>query len=499
YRIFFHPLLSYPGPFVAKFTDWYGGYHALRKDLHTTTHLDHEKYGNIICHGPNKLVFNSAQALHVNIYQNERLSKSRSYLTSQPLPNVYSPFNVIDKRLHRPKHRIIGSGINKKAMREFEPILMSQIDIFIQKLRVIAKDSSKACIGEIKTVDMTHSYKYLGLDTTGLLGFGTNLEPQTKFENRYVQSGLEMSNYRSNVLMQFPLLQKTPVELFIGSYLDIIGGWWDRGQMKYYQKLRSLILERKKEGKHAKKDLYSFAADIKDPETGETMRLRDIWSEAAFFMPAGGDTTATALAACFFYLSRFLDKYSKLAHEIRSTFSYAASIRAGPTLASCTYLRAVIDETLRITPPIVTTLWREYPSSSASESLEPLIIDGHSIPPDTHVAVNIYGLHHNPNYFPRLSCFLPSRWLENDTTFTSAQKKRMYDASMPFSIGSRGCAGKAMAYQEMSLVHAKTFWYLDFESGRNEVHEVFKVKDQFTSSHEGPNLVFNIREGLSGE
>jgi cytochrome P450 len=45
----------------------------------------------------------------------------------------------------------------------------------------------------------------------------------------------------------------------------------------------------------------------------------------------------------------------------------------------------------------------------------------------------------------------------------AANKKFMYDAFSPFSIGPRGCAGKAMAYLEMGLVLVKTFWYLNFE------------------------------------
>ena len=157
-----------------------------------------------------------------------------------------------------------------------------------------------------------------------------------------------------------------------------------------------------------------------------------------------------------------------------------------------------------MTPPICTTLWREYPASTATP--EPLVVDGHVIPPGTEIGVNIYTLHHNAKYFSEPWTFKPERWLHGD----EAQKKRMYDAFTPFSVGARGCGGKAMAYAETSLVLAKTLWYLDFGrpdtarldhvgesmSGLSGAKAEFGVRDQFSSVHEGPNLVFKIREGV---
>ena len=45
YRLALHPLRKYPGPFLARLTDGYGGYHAMKKRLHLVTYIDHLKYG----------------------------------------------------------------------------------------------------------------------------------------------------------------------------------------------------------------------------------------------------------------------------------------------------------------------------------------------------------------------------------------------------------------------------------------------------------------------
>lgn len=80
--------------------------------------------------------------------------------------------------------------------------------------------------------------------------------------------------------MQFPLLKKIGMEVLLYPFILT-------RQMKYYKMLTDMILARRAEDVHARNDLYSFVADIKVPETGEGMRLREIWSEAAFFIPAG--------------------------------------------------------------------------------------------------------------------------------------------------------------------------------------------------------------------
>lgn len=219
-----------------------------------------------------------------------------------------------------------------------------------------------------------------------------------------------------------------------------------------------------------------------------------------------GDTTKTALCAVFFYLSRNPSCYEKLVREIRYIFNAGSEIRC-PALAGCHYLRACIDEALRMSPPASGILWREpFPSSDG----QPFIVDGHVIPEGTMVGVNIYSVHHNEEYFPDPFTFHPERWLHD--TVPPEKKRTMHDAFVPFSLGPRGCAGKAMAYLEVSLVVAKTLWYFDFKpasgslgklgagaSGMGygrERPEEFQLFDNFTASHDGPYLTFQCREDL---
>jgi hypothetical protein len=146
--------------------------------------------------------------------------------------------------------------------------------------------------------------------------------------------------------------------------------------------------------------------------------------------------------------------------------------------------------------------WRELAAGEEARR-GPLIVDGHAIPRDVQVGVSTYALHHNEAYFPEPFAFRPERWLVDDP----GELRVLHAAFAAFSAGPRGCAGKAMAYLETSLVVAKTLWYFDFEPvpgdqvgagvpGRTDGRErpgEFQLRDVYSAAHDGPNLMFHPR------
>lgn len=201
-----------------------------------------------------------------------------------------------------------------------------------------------------------------------------------------------------------------------------------------------------------------------------------------------------------------------MAEEVRSTFKTDADVHSGPELSSCKYLRACLDEALRLSPPVPGTLWRELPATDH----EPLVIGGHVIPKGTLVGVNIYSIHHNAKYFPDPFAFKPERWLSEKQASISEETKltmgAMNTAFTPFSGGSRGCAGKAMAYMEASLVMCRVLLKFDLErasgkyrdvgggldhkGGLRERREEFQLYDHFSASHDGPHLLLRRRDSM---
>lgn len=160
-----------------------------------------------------------------------------------------------------------------------------------------------------------------------------------------------------------------------------------------------------------------------------------------------------------------------------------------------------------MSPPVPGVAWRQQAAEDPQKG-QPLIIDGHVIPPGTEIGMSMYALHHNEAYFPSPYSFQPERWF--DAKDDPAQAARMRSAFAPFSVGSRSCAGKAMAYLEASLVVAKTLWHFDFGAapgglgrvgggapgkgvGRERPDE-YQLYDIVGASHSGPYLVFRERD-----
>lgn len=171
-------------------------------------------------HGPNKLIFNSAEALRgritafnvdgwiterliqkhtsvltsLDIYNNERITKSHVYLLTSAAGNP-SIFNTLDRHQHSIKRRLVGQAVNEKAMREFEPTMTEQIDVFLGQIQEASKTSTP--------LDMTDHLKRLGMDIVGLLAFGFPLNLQTDPTYRFMTKGLSLGGYRAHAVSTY--------------------------------------------------------------------------------------------------------------------------------------------------------------------------------------------------------------------------------------------------------------------------------------------------------
>jgi cytochrome P450 len=156
-----------------------------------------------------------------------------------------------------------------------------------------------------KTIDMSEACKLLGFDISVELGFGYNLHLRSSEVNRWIVNAISTSNWRINLYIQWPFLKKLNLEKLMFPILL-------QKVLRYHRLVKSMVSARGKEEKHTRPDLFSSVYDYKDSETGQSLSSAELWFEATFLIPTGGDTTATTMTATLFYLASYPACYARL-------------------------------------------------------------------------------------------------------------------------------------------------------------------------------------------
>lgn len=499
YRIFFHPLSKHPGPFLAKITDGYQLYHAWKGDRHIDFWRLHQKYGAVVRFGPNSLSFNSATALKQVYGFRANVRKAHFYdAFVHPAPNTH---NTRDKELHARKRRVLSHGFSDSAIKQMEKYILANVRTFCEEI-------GKGALIETKdwssTKNMADWCNYLAMDILGDLCYGKAFHMLESPENRYALDLVAAATKRHLICGTMPEIDRFRLDKFL--FPEIAAG-----RARYMAYSKAQLTERTKLGDDTdRRDFFYHLLKARDPETGQGFTTPELWAESNLLIIAGSDTTSTAMAATLFYLTRSPAALHKATEEVRAKFASVEDICQGSMLNSCAFLRACIDEAMRMSPSVGGLLPREVLPGG-------MIIDGVQVPHGTVVGVPHYTIHHNETLYPAPFRFIPERWMMG-TSFgsgvdakivTEDDVKTAQSGFCPFSVGPRGCIGKGLAYQEMMTTLARTFWLYDLrrapgfdpaeggcegaEWGRHRVEE-FQLTDTFTSMKDGPMVQFRRRD-----
>ncbi|KAF7194271.1 Cytochrome P450 monooxygenase [Pseudocercospora fuligena] len=513
YQLHFHPLAKYPGPLLGKLTQWYDVYHAYVGDKHILFYHLHQKYGTVVRFSPNSLSINDPAALKVIYAHGANVQKSVFYKCFRAAPTAISTLLATEKAHHARKRRIMGQAFSDSALKGFEEYVVALTDNLVNRVQTAVARADGEKTRWSAPLDMAAWCNWLVFDIMGELVFGRSFGTLgEKPENRRGIFLLGRAARRNYVVAAMPALLYTGLE----KWLPLLRGLFlDRCQYLAFGKKQ--VMERTKEqgfgqpgspsGETGRRDIFSFLMTAKDPETGEGMPMPELWMEGNTLIVAGSDTTSTTLAATLYYLLHNPHTLQKLQHEILTTFSSRSEIRMGPQMQSCTYLRAVIDETMRMTPAVGGLLPREVLLGGLEIPSLNL-----SLPAGIDVGVPIYAIHHHQDYVVSPFLFDPSRWLNEKTEGPPHPQNR--DALMavynPFSIGHRACLGKPLVYMELMISIARIIWEFEMRlspeqhisrevvkeirSGKRQKYE-YQLQDWFMSRNEGPWVEFKVRAG----
>lgn len=167
-------------------------------------------------------------------------------------------------------------------------------------------------------------------------------------------------------------------------------------------------------------------------------------------MDAGSDTTAIALTNVLYYLIKHPNALRKLREEVRGALGEGETIAPYAKVKSLPYLKACLDESLRLSPPVPRGLERKTPPQGME-------IMGERIAAGVTVSVPAYIAHRDPNLFPKPDSYRPERWLDE-----SEATKDMRAAFIPFTTGARACLGRNITMMEQQILIATLVHRYDF-------------------------------------
>ncbi len=208
----------------------------------------------------------------------------------------------------------------------------------------------------------------------------------------------------------------------------------ERGGHYLREMVDANIAERRLTGER-RDDLLSLMLDARDPETGEGLCDTDIRDNILTFIGAGHETTALALTWTFYLLARHPAVEQRVLAEIEQVTG-GAELEAHQ-VASLTYTRQVIQEAMRIYPPVAMVV---------RQSTRDLSIGGVAVTPHDNVFVPIYAIHRHDRLWPNPEAFDPER-------FSPEQVKARHRWSyLPFGAGPRICIGMGFALLEAAAI-----------------------------------------------
>ncbi|WNB76267.1 cytochrome P450 [Methylomonas koyamae] len=179
-------------------------------------------------------------------------------------------------------------------------------------------------------------------------------------------------------------------------------------------------------------DLLDMLLQARGKDSGAGMSDRQLRDEVLTIFSAGHETTSNLLSWTLYLLARHPDALGRLRRELQDL--PAEEDWQFADLQTLEYCKAVLNESLRLRPP-VGVIMRKIRQDAE--------VEGYRLAAGSLALINIFNLHHHPQFWKDPERFEPERFLGN-------QSRRF--AFMPFGAGERICIGNHFALLESQLL-----------------------------------------------
>lgn len=450
YRLFFHRISNIPGPRSWALSKW----GTFRIDLHglrpRAVHDAHLQYGDVVRTGPREVSINSPHAVQAITSAKSDAWKGPWYSAVGGGRDAHIARNVLsmfDRSKHQRQRKAWDAAFSAKALKAYEPILINNMDTMLRQLCQRANAD--------QVVDLDDWGILFAFDLITEVGFGKNI-------------GLLEQGKLSPILVQIRHAMKFQQVIGNRPYMVEIARKLPNAATAFARMVHDQLQEREKNQHEQRDDIVSYFAEHErqGQETAKTAgpKLVDInvdhssakysattAAESRLIIVAGSDTSSTVMAMTLFLLLQHPQVAQKLREELDAVFGTDSDTTISDFAKldkACPYLNGVINESMRLHPPVAGGLQKVNAHG-------PTVIELHSgekivIPKDVVMTTPTLTMHRDPrNFSPEPEVFRPERWVNPEKEDRFERK-----AFVPFSAGATMCPGRLLALMEVRIVIA---------------------------------------------
>lgn len=279
---------------------------------------------------------------------------------------------------------------------------------------------------QLEPIELFSEMSQLTLRIVGKTLFSTDLIEQTQTMGRMMEIGSEYAIRRMWKLIKLPTSLPTKENRRHRAVMA-------EGDRIIY----GIINDRRRQAKIEANDLLSMLMSAQDEESGEGMDDKQLRDEAFALMVAGHETSALTLTWAWYLLANHPEVEEKLRAELASVLNGRP-----PTiddLPKLTYTMMVIQETLRLYPPVY---------ALGRTAIDHDNIGGYHLPAKSEVVILPYITQRHPDFWDEPEKFSPERFAPDKIN------SRLRYAYFPFGGGPRQCIGNNFALIECHLILA---------------------------------------------
>lgn len=440
-------LRRFPAVSIAGFTNLWAVYQQHHHNRTIAVHEAHKRLGPVVRVGTDHVSFSSPQAIR-DIYGHGTPMRKATFYNAF-LSTHFNISDAQDKSIHNVKRRRFAGSLAQKSIVQLETAIRVHLERLIELL-----DGSEG-----KEVNMSRTMMHFMFDFFCSIFYASDLNflkrnssigPAETPDGRLYETDMYNAMIKSGHVGT--CIAWIPRHHTLLRYLTQWDTRWAQGDA-----LRDFTIHmvRNRVNMDAKLVEQGLAPldDLFTPmlwdKNGRALGLDlgELVAESTNMVNAAGENTEIATSNTIWYIASHYRVIAKLREELDPVFDQA--IPSYDRIKNLPYLRACIDESLRLRPSINGGLPRVVSDG--------MLVDGQWLEAGTTVSVSTHTIHRDTEIFhDDPEQYIPERWLREDAS-------KMQRGFLAFSQGGRACIGRNIAYFEMSLVISLLFHRYDLE------------------------------------